>query len=152
MEIVEGEERYLNLGATGQHRILLVVTTWREDRVGVVTAFEPIKRLIQFTTRNERGDLLWTRKSHPSRLRNKRPNGGRKIRTLSRTASSEPKPRANSAREPLRELPANGPAKPELRQRSQSGWREMTSREPEPSPPRRGCGTRRTSKCCCTKL
>ena len=47
MEIVEGEERYLNLGATVQHRILLVVTTWREDRVRVVTAFEPIKRLIQ---------------------------------------------------------------------------------------------------------
>ena len=47
MEIMEGEERYLNLGATGQHRILLVVTTWREDRVRVVTAFEPIKRLIQ---------------------------------------------------------------------------------------------------------
>ena len=48
MEIVEGEERYLNLGATAQQRILLVVTTWREDRVRVVTAFEPIKRLIQF--------------------------------------------------------------------------------------------------------
>ena len=48
MEIVEREQRYLNLGATVQHRILLVVTTWREDRVRVVTAFEPIKRLIQF--------------------------------------------------------------------------------------------------------
>lgn len=48
MEIVEGEERHLNLGATVLHRILLVVTTWREDRVRVVTAFEPIKRLIQF--------------------------------------------------------------------------------------------------------
>jgi uncharacterized DUF497 family protein len=48
MEIVKGEERYINLGATVQHRILLVVTTWREDRVRVVTAFEPIKRLIQF--------------------------------------------------------------------------------------------------------
>lgn len=48
MEIVEGEERYLNLGATAQGRVLLVVTTWREDRVRVVTAFEPIKRLIQF--------------------------------------------------------------------------------------------------------
>ena len=47
MEIVEGEERYLNPGATGQRRVLLVVTTWREDRVRVVTAFEPIKRLIQ---------------------------------------------------------------------------------------------------------
>ena len=30
MEIVEGEERYLNLGATVQGRVLLVVTTWRE--------------------------------------------------------------------------------------------------------------------------
>ena len=48
VEIVEGEERFLSLGATAQGRILLVVTTWREDRVRVVTAFEPIKRLIQF--------------------------------------------------------------------------------------------------------
>ena len=48
MEIVEGEERHLNLGATVKGRVLLVVTTWREDRVRVVTAFEPIKRLIQF--------------------------------------------------------------------------------------------------------
>jgi uncharacterized protein len=48
MEIVKGEKRYLNFGATVQGRVLLVVTTWREDRVRVVTAFEPIKRLIQF--------------------------------------------------------------------------------------------------------
>jgi uncharacterized DUF497 family protein len=48
IEIVEGEERYLNLGATSRGRILLVVTSWREDRVRVVTAFEPIKRLAQF--------------------------------------------------------------------------------------------------------
>jgi len=48
IEIIEGEERHLNLGATVRGRILLVVTTWREDRVRVVTAFEPIKRLIQF--------------------------------------------------------------------------------------------------------
>jgi uncharacterized protein len=48
LEVVEGEERYLNLGVTFQGRVLLVVTTWREDRVRVVTAFEPIKRLIQF--------------------------------------------------------------------------------------------------------
>lgn len=47
LEIVEGEERYLNLGATVHGRVLLVVTTWREERVRVVTAFEPIKRLIQ---------------------------------------------------------------------------------------------------------
>jgi hypothetical protein len=48
MEIVEGEQRYLNLGATVRGRVLLVVTTWRDDRVRVVTAFEAIKRLIQF--------------------------------------------------------------------------------------------------------
>jgi uncharacterized protein len=48
MEIIEREERYLNLGATLRGRVLLVVTTWRGDRVRVVTAFEPIKRLIQF--------------------------------------------------------------------------------------------------------
>ena len=47
LEIVEGEERYLNLDATVQGRVL-VVTTWREDRVRVVTAFEAINRLIQF--------------------------------------------------------------------------------------------------------
>jgi hypothetical protein len=53
MEIVEGEERHLNLGATAKGRVLIVVTTWREDRVRVVAAFEPItfepiKRLVQF--------------------------------------------------------------------------------------------------------
>ena len=48
MELVEGEERHLNLGVTVQRRVRLVVTTWREDRIRVVTAFEPIKRLIQF--------------------------------------------------------------------------------------------------------
>jgi uncharacterized DUF497 family protein len=48
MEIVEGEERHLNLGSTQRERVLLVVTTWREHRVRVVTAFDPVKRLIQF--------------------------------------------------------------------------------------------------------
>jgi len=48
MEIVEGGARYLNPGATGRHRILLVVATWREDRERVVTVFELIKPLIQF--------------------------------------------------------------------------------------------------------
>jgi uncharacterized DUF497 family protein len=54
VEIVEGEERHLNLGATAQGRVLLVVTTWREGRIRIITAFEPIKRLIQFYYR-ERG-------------------------------------------------------------------------------------------------
>ena len=47
---------------------------------------------------------------------------------------------------------ASGPAKPERHQRSQSGCRKTTSRGLESSLPRRGCGTRRTSKCCFTKL
>jgi hypothetical protein len=34
-------------GATSHGRVLLVVTTWRENRIRVVTAFEPIKRLVQ---------------------------------------------------------------------------------------------------------
>jgi uncharacterized DUF497 family protein len=54
MEIVEREERYLNLGATVQGRVLLVVTTWRGERVRIVTAFEPIKRLIQFYYRERK--------------------------------------------------------------------------------------------------
>lgn len=55
MEIVKDEERHLNLGATVKDRILLVVTTWRGGRVRVVTAFEPIKRLIQFYYRERKG-------------------------------------------------------------------------------------------------
>jgi hypothetical protein len=55
MEVVAGEERHLNLGSTQRDRILLVVTTWRNDRVRVVTAFNPVKRLIRFYYQ-ERGD------------------------------------------------------------------------------------------------
>lgn len=46
LEMAEEEERYLSLGATEAGRILLVVTTWREGRVRVITAFEPAKRLV----------------------------------------------------------------------------------------------------------
>jgi uncharacterized protein len=48
IQMVEGEERYLNLGSTERGRVLLVVTTWRGERVRVVTGFEPIKRLVHF--------------------------------------------------------------------------------------------------------
>ena len=48
IEIIKGEERFVSLGPTDKGRVLLVVSTSREDRVRVVTAFEPIKRLIQF--------------------------------------------------------------------------------------------------------
>jgi uncharacterized DUF497 family protein len=66
MEIVEGEERHVNLGATVNGRVLFVVTTWREDRIRVVTAFEPIKRLIQFYYYygNEKGDPQMEKQPH----------------------------------------------------------------------------------------
>ena len=47
-EIVGGEERFLNLGSTNSGRLLLVVTTWRQHRIRVVTAFVPAKRLARF--------------------------------------------------------------------------------------------------------
>jgi uncharacterized protein len=47
IDIVDGEERYLSLGATRGGRVLLVVTTWRRHCLRVVTAFEPIKRLVR---------------------------------------------------------------------------------------------------------
>ena len=45
-EIVDGEERYASLRATAKGRVL-VVTTWRNDRIRVVTAFEPNRKLVQ---------------------------------------------------------------------------------------------------------
>jgi len=54
MDVIHGEERFLSPGETSRGRVLLVVTTWREERVRVVTAFEPLKRLVQFYLR-ERG-------------------------------------------------------------------------------------------------
>jgi predicted DNA binding CopG/RHH family protein/uncharacterized DUF497 family protein len=59
IEIVEGEDRYLSLGATLEGRVLLVVTTFREDRIRIVTAFEPIKRLIRFYYQEREG---WSNK------------------------------------------------------------------------------------------
>jgi len=46
-EIVDGEERDASLGETAKGRVLVVVTTWRNDRIRVVTAFEPSKKLVQ---------------------------------------------------------------------------------------------------------
>ena len=48
IEVVAGEERFLSLGSTDKGRILLVVTTWREHRIRVVSAFAPAKRLVRF--------------------------------------------------------------------------------------------------------
>ncbi len=47
IEIVEGEERFLNLGQTNAGRILLVVTTFRQERIRVITAFVPARGFMQ---------------------------------------------------------------------------------------------------------
>jgi uncharacterized DUF497 family protein len=47
-EFVGGEERFLSLSSTDKGRILLVVTTWREHRIRVISAFAPAKRLVRF--------------------------------------------------------------------------------------------------------
>jgi uncharacterized DUF497 family protein len=44
----EGEERTTSVGQTNQGRVLLVVTTIRETRLRVVTAFPPPKSLMDF--------------------------------------------------------------------------------------------------------
>jgi uncharacterized DUF497 family protein len=48
VETEGGEERYQQLGRTRRGRVLFVVTTWREHRLRVVTAFEPDRALIDF--------------------------------------------------------------------------------------------------------
>ncbi|HEV8037987.1 MAG TPA: BrnT family toxin [Bryobacteraceae bacterium] len=53
VQVIEGEDRYVNLGSTRGGRVLLVVTAWREDRVRVVTALEPIRRLVRFYYREK---------------------------------------------------------------------------------------------------
>jgi uncharacterized DUF497 family protein len=44
-QIVDGEERCAALGITNRGRVLLVWWTVRRERIRVVTAFEPAKRL-----------------------------------------------------------------------------------------------------------
>lgn len=41
----KGEERIVQLGRTEAGRILVVVTTWRQEKVRVVTAYPAIERL-----------------------------------------------------------------------------------------------------------
>lgn len=44
LDVVDGEERSSHVGETNDGRILLVVMTFRRDRMRVVTAFEPDKQ------------------------------------------------------------------------------------------------------------
>jgi uncharacterized DUF497 family protein len=41
----DGEDRILQVGATDKGRVLLVVTTWRNDKIRVVTAHPAPKKL-----------------------------------------------------------------------------------------------------------
>ncbi len=42
-----GEDRYSEVGMTAEARILLILTTWRDDDIRVVTAFDPPRKLIE---------------------------------------------------------------------------------------------------------
>ena len=44
-ETVDGEERIISMGLTNRGRLLIVVTTMRQERVRVVTAFSAPKRM-----------------------------------------------------------------------------------------------------------
>ncbi|HEV2711065.1 MAG TPA: BrnT family toxin [Edaphobacter sp.] len=39
VQLVDGEERILQVGSTGTRRVLMAVTTWRKDDLRVVTMF-----------------------------------------------------------------------------------------------------------------
>ena len=151
-EIIEGEECYLNLGATRQGRVLLVVTTWREDRVRVVTAFEPIKRLIQFYYQEQRGDRFMAKKQPPFKTETQEAEWWAKNQNLIADRLEQAKTAGKLGKGTVarlaRKRASQAGASPTITIR----LRRMTSREPEPSPRRRDCGTRRISKCCCTKL
>jgi len=43
VEIRNGEERFSQIGETHAGRILLIITTWRGNKLRVVTALNPIK-------------------------------------------------------------------------------------------------------------
>jgi uncharacterized DUF497 family protein len=47
LESSDGEERIVQVGATNQGRILLVVSTWREEMLRVITAYPAPKLLRQ---------------------------------------------------------------------------------------------------------
>jgi uncharacterized protein len=50
VQFTNGEERILQIGATDALRILVVVTTWRGDRIRVVTAFPATPQLRKFSS------------------------------------------------------------------------------------------------------
>jgi uncharacterized protein len=55
-ETVSGEERFVQLGETNAGRILVVVSTWREVLIRVITAFDAPKAMKRIYIA-QRGDL-----------------------------------------------------------------------------------------------
>jgi len=56
-DVVDGEERWAYIGETNERRILRVVITPRNDRIRVVTAFEPPLRSKRLYLRKKAGEL-----------------------------------------------------------------------------------------------
>lgn len=56
MQLRNGEERYLQIGETDSGRILLVVSTWRSEKIRVITAFPASSKLKAFYLANKGAD------------------------------------------------------------------------------------------------
>lgn len=52
LQVSDGEERIVQIGATDKGRILLVVTTWRKEKIRVITAYPAPKQLRDFYLRS----------------------------------------------------------------------------------------------------
>jgi len=48
LQLINGEERLLQIGETNALRVLVVVTTWRGNKIRVVTAFPATPQLREF--------------------------------------------------------------------------------------------------------
>lgn len=55
-EVVDGESRIASIGRTNQGRFLVVITTVRETRLRVVTAFPASKNLIELYFKENNND------------------------------------------------------------------------------------------------
>ncbi len=52
VQVSDGEERIVQVGATNKGRILIVVSTWREGMIRVITAYPAPRQLREFYLRN----------------------------------------------------------------------------------------------------
>jgi predicted DNA binding CopG/RHH family protein/uncharacterized DUF497 family protein len=70
IEIVEGEDRYLNLGATARGRVLLVVTTWRQDRGACCDGVRADQAADSVLLSGTREESIMTKKGPPFKTEN----------------------------------------------------------------------------------